>query len=360
MVSSRPYFSARDVIMLLCDQDKNNAARTWRNLSDEVKQEVEQNLFNFQFAGQGQSAQPVLTFTGVMSLIQVLPGERAKLNRLYFSDTMTRFFAGDPTMAEELAAHARSNAPLHALAREELAAVGGGAAPPAPAAIPVEPAPPLTVAAVREETKLRVAFIRAKRDVQLAEIGIDESVEMRRIAAARRLAQARLLKLEVEIKVEEADIKLQQLKRKRGANGSGVRAGVYVLELKDSHFYVGKSKDIDERIAQHRVKRPVVRELPPLTDVSDRDDLDSWERIETLARMKEHGVDSVRGWAFTQPWLSAADQYSAVTQVCERFDLCRRCGRSGHFVTECFAKAPATWLPKVFAMPPAAEAKLGA
>ncbi len=78
------------------------------------------------------------------------------------------------------------------------------------------------------------------------------------------------------------------------------------------------------------------QETPTLT-LRQGLDLESWERNETLFRMKIHGVDNVRGWMFTSSVLSDDDKDSAFRQICEKFDLCRKCGREGHFADSCYA-----------------------
>jgi len=118
-----------------------------------------------------------------------------------------------------------------------------------------------------------------------------------------------------------------------------VESGVYVLEKADGSLYVGKSGNISERIMQHAMgegascARGFVRRVPPLTEcVGDRE---AWERSETLARMRRHGVSNVRGWMYTTPTLSDAQRDHAFRQVCEKMDLCRRCGLEGHFAGSC-------------------------
>ena len=121
-------------------------------------------------------------------------------------------------------------------------------------------------------------------------------------------------------------------------NGDEIkRVGVYVLELDDGTFYIGKSDDINKRIRNHNAlyvkKRTVVGEHPPLTAPSD--DLEGWERSETLQRMLEHGVSCVRGWKYTSEKI---DHESAFSDLVERFDLCRLCGNKGHFAKFCRKK----------------------
>lgn len=119
-------------------------------------------------------------------------------------------------------------------------------------------------------------------------------------------------------------------------------AGVYVLEKDDGDLYVGKSGNIAERIRQHlsglgaSCAKGVARRLPPMTPPICGD-LEAWERAETLARMRRHGISRVRGWMYTSPEMSDADRDHAFHQICEKHDLCRRCGKHGHFAAQCSA-----------------------
>ena len=127
--------------------------------------------------------------------------------------------------------------------------------------------------------------------------------------------------------------------RKPTASPPWPASGVYVLELPGGRYYVGKSGDIPERLRQHAsgegsaCAKGFIRRAPVITPRTA--DLESWERAETLARMRRHGNGRVRGWLYTAPELGPAMREHAFQQVCERFDLCRRCGEEGHFVTQC-------------------------
>jgi len=122
---------------------------------------------------------------------------------------------------------------------------------------------------------------------------------------------------------------------------SCAESGVYVLQKPDGRFYVGKSCNIKERMRQHAegtgaaCAKGSSRRVLPLTQPCD--DLEAWERAEVLARMRKHGIGKVRGWMYTTPELSEAQREHAFSQVCEKFDLCRRCGQRGHFAARCFA-----------------------
>jgi predicted GIY-YIG superfamily endonuclease len=147
----------------------------------------------------------------------------------------------------------------------------------------------------------------------------------------------------------------------RALRAARTEAGVYVLELPKGRFYVGKSTNIEERLEQHKsgtgasCAEKFIRRVAPLTQPDD--DTEAWERAETLARMHRAGISKVRGWMFTAPELTEPQRETAFAQVtvffnlavsccstltatpsaqvCERFDLCRKCGRGGHFAAAC-------------------------
>eukprot|EP00236_Picocystis_salinarum_P002748 CAMPEP_0183831870 /NCGR_PEP_ID=MMETSP0807_2-20130328/5035_1 /TAXON_ID=88271 /ORGANISM="Picocystis salinarum, Strain CCMP1897" /LENGTH=325 /DNA_ID=CAMNT_0026077485 /DNA_START=129 /DNA_END=1107 /DNA_ORIENTATION=+ len=92
------------------------------------------------------------------------------------------------------------------------------------------------------------------------------------------------------------------------------RSGVYVLRLLNNKWYVGKSIGIYWRIRDHRDgngsawchRHKVLEQVRPITPLAD--DLEEWERKETLARMYAHGLSNVRGWRYTTVNLPKTDE----------------------------------------------------
>jgi predicted GIY-YIG superfamily endonuclease len=119
---------------------------------------------------------------------------------------------------------------------------------------------------------------------------------------------------------------------------------VYILELEGGRVYVGSSKNVKRRIAQHqsgygsaftRAYKPTGTILPRLGNIQG--DGDAAERDETLRYMFLRGIPMVRGWKFSQVIMPFSDFNEAESNIRELFDLCRRCGRPGHFITKCTA-----------------------
>lgn len=122
------------------------------------------------------------------------------------------------------------------------------------------------------------------------------------------------------------------------------KTSVYVLELEDGRVYVGSSRDVPRRIAQHaagsgsaytRTYQPTGVQLPRLGNVEG--DGDAAERDETLRYMMLRGIPYVRGWKFCRVDMTPEEFDEAEANIRELFDLCRKCGYKGHFCTQCRA-----------------------
>jgi len=120
---------------------------------------------------------------------------------------------------------------------------------------------------------------------------------------------------------------------------------VYILELAQGRVYVGKTSDLRRRVSQHLSARgsaftqsfpPTGTLLPRLGRVSGC--AEAAERDETLRYMFQRGIPLVRGWKYTRLNMTESEERDAEENIRELFDLCRRCGRPGHFVGQCKSK----------------------
>jgi hypothetical protein len=168
------YISIRDIIMVMCGKDNNQAGEVWRKLPDDKKSEVQVFVLNFKFPGRGQSEQPVIQFQGAIKLLMWLPGEQAKQFRSKAADILTRYYAGDKTLLSDIYANAESHSVINEAARAAL--------------------PQVTLSVDDECTRKRKA-------AELA--ALEESVEMSRID--RRLKEAQIS--EMQAKTQESLLK---------------------------------------------------------------------------------------------------------------------------------------------------------
>ena len=75
------YACLRDFIRHYCGKNQNEAGEVWRKLSESMKAELQVFILNLKFPGRGHSKQPAITFPGIIKLMMLLPGAKARENR---------------------------------------------------------------------------------------------------------------------------------------------------------------------------------------------------------------------------------------------------------------------------------------
>jgi predicted GIY-YIG superfamily endonuclease len=113
---------------------------------------------------------------------------------------------------------------------------------------------------------------------------------------------------------------------------------LYVLQLEDDKWYVGKTDDITKRFEQHssgkgsawtKLYKPVkVSETRPITSIHDETNV-------TKDLMKKYGIDNVRGGAYCQVDLPDGIEETIRHELRSGSDKCYKCGRAGHFANRC-------------------------
>jgi predicted GIY-YIG superfamily endonuclease len=117
-----------------------------------------------------------------------------------------------------------------------------------------------------------------------------------------------------------------------------MQESLYVLELEDGKYYVGKTKDVKRRVEEHMkgdgsawtwTYRPV-KVLETRAVKSEHD-----ENNVTKDLMKKYGIDNVRGGSYCQEDLPAAMKVALETELRGTTDACYKCGLKGHFANRC-------------------------
>ena len=100
------YLSIRDLIMAVTGKKPHNAVNTWRDLPREMVGELGSSVCNYQFRGQGQRPQPLITLEGALQLLVWLPGYTARERRAKAHELLVLHLAGNPVVCQEIAAKA--------------------------------------------------------------------------------------------------------------------------------------------------------------------------------------------------------------------------------------------------------------
>lgn len=115
---------------------------------------------------------------------------------------------------------------------------------------------------------------------------------------------------------------------------------IYVLELAGDRYYVGKSDDpqkrFDEHLAGHgsawtkKYKQKKLIRTIPCTGLTHEDAV-------VKEMMIEHGIDMVRGGSYSNVMLTRMQLDMLEAEMRGATDACMRCGRSGHWISSCYA-----------------------
>lgn len=113
---------------------------------------------------------------------------------------------------------------------------------------------------------------------------------------------------------------------------------LYILQLQNGKYYVGKTTDIDRRYEEHKSGRgsswtskhkPVkILEVRPVKDAHD-------ENNTTKDLMKKYGVDNVRGGSYTQIELPDHVKTTITSELRGASNACFKCGETGHYARDC-------------------------
>ena len=116
---------------------------------------------------------------------------------------------------------------------------------------------------------------------------------------------------------------------------------IYVLRLEGNFYYIGKSEDVMARCEQHMNGNGSAwtRAHKPLSLEKTLDCASPFEEDKiTKEYMARHGIDKVRGGSYVSLELDEVQKEALQREIWGAKDLCTNCGRSGHFVKDCYAR----------------------
>lgn len=116
---------------------------------------------------------------------------------------------------------------------------------------------------------------------------------------------------------------------------------IYILRLEGGHYYIGKSQNVIKRYQEHLngSGSAWTRKYAPISlertiegaSIFDEDKI-------TKEYMAKYGIDKVRGGSYVQIELSPFHIDALNMEIRGAKNLCTQCGRSGHFIKNCYAK----------------------
>ena len=121
---------------------------------------------------------------------------------------------------------------------------------------------------------------------------------------------------------------------------------VYALKLSDGKYYVGKSDNVKQRIESHfsGSGSAWTREHKPFRVMEVRENVSRFEEDKmTKEYMDKYGIDNVRGGAYTQVDLPDESKEALRREIRGSADVCFKCNRAGHWANQCYARTVEVW-----------------
>ena len=123
---------------------------------------------------------------------------------------------------------------------------------------------------------------------------------------------------------------------------------IYKLNLENGKKYIGKTTDVDRRMEQHFSGRgaKVTRKFKPqsgkVIDEVPGFFSDDTEQYYTEQNIQKYGYNNVRGGKYTNSNTLHKTNYNNSLQFKKKASYaCKRCGRSGHTKSDCYAETHA-------------------
>ena len=116
---------------------------------------------------------------------------------------------------------------------------------------------------------------------------------------------------------------------------------IYVLRLEGGRYYIGKSDNVKNRYQEHLKGHGSAwtRKYKPVSLERSIKNVSSFEEDKiTKEYMSKYGIDKVRGGSYVEIRISEFHINVIKREIWAAKDLCTRCGRSGHFIADCYAK----------------------
>ena len=115
---------------------------------------------------------------------------------------------------------------------------------------------------------------------------------------------------------------------------------IYIIELEDKKYYVGKTNNPSFRLEQHFTSEGSAwtKKYKPKKVIEIIKNCDNYDEDKyTIKYMEKYGINNVRGGSFCDIQLSDSEKETLEKMIIGNKDLCYRCKRKGHYVNNCNA-----------------------
>jgi hypothetical protein len=113
---------------------------------------------------------------------------------------------------------------------------------------------------------------------------------------------------------------------------------IYILELNNKKYYVGKTENPSFRLEQHfnDSGSQWTKKYKPIKVLKIIDNCDNFDEDKyTLQYMEQYGINNVRGGSFCELKLNKNNLETIKKMINGSTDKCYICGESGHFANNC-------------------------
>ena len=118
------------------------------------------------------------------------------------------------------------------------------------------------------------------------------------------------------------------------------KTNIYILQLKDGKYYIGKSDNVMKRYEEHLQGKGSrwTTIYKPISVVKVIENTSPFEedRI-TKEYMAKYGISNVRGGSYVSITLDDVQQEALQREIWSAEDRCTSCGKKGHFIKDCFS-----------------------
>jgi predicted GIY-YIG superfamily endonuclease len=115
---------------------------------------------------------------------------------------------------------------------------------------------------------------------------------------------------------------------------------IYILRLRAGKYYIGKTKNVDKRWAEHIAGcgSGWTKKYPPVSLVKSVVSTSQFDEDRYVKEyMEKYGIENVRGGTYSNVVLDANCIAVLEKEIRHSNNLCVRCGRDTHFVKDCYA-----------------------